>query len=331
VFEFLWLGTKYGPEKQMVEQAGIKFKAITGGKWRRYFSLKNLFDIFKIKIAFWQSFFILLKWRPDLAISAGSFVSVPAVWAAWLLGAKVLVHQQDIRPGLANRLMTPLAKVVTATFEESLKIYGKKAVWIGNPTRRSLKIPNPKSQIPNINENLPIVLIVGGGTGAMAINKIVEENLGELIKFCQIIHVTGKDKGARASHPNSLLGKERGYYAYEFLDVERMAEALGLADAVVTRAGMSFLTELSYLGKPSIIIPLPDSHQEANAEFFKSKKAAIVIDQKSLTAASLTHMIKDLLSDEKMRGQLAINMGNAMKQGASQEIAKIIYKIIKRI
>ncbi|MFH0956012.1 MAG: undecaprenyldiphospho-muramoylpentapeptide beta-N-acetylglucosaminyltransferase [Candidatus Falkowbacteria bacterium] len=327
-FEFFWLGTKFGPEREMVEKAGIKFKAISGGKWRRYFSFKNLVDIFKIKLGFFEALFIMLKWRPDLVISAGSFVSVPIVWAAWVLRVPVLIHQQDIIPGLANKLMATFADIITVTFEKSLKDYGKKAIWIGNPVRQRLQLATRNSQLATeykFNNNLPVVLVLGGGTGAEAINKLVEESLGELTKFCQITHVTGKNKLNK-----SYELRVTGYENYEFLDAERMAEALKVADLVITRAGLGFLSELSYLGKPSIIIPMPDSHQEANAEFFKSKKAAIVIEQKYLTAESFTHMTKDLLADEKMRGQLSINMRNAMKQGANEEMVKIIDEIVKK-
>jgi len=322
-FEFFWLGTKFGPEREMVEQAGIKFKEISGGKWRRYFSLKNFVDIFKIKLGFFQAFFIMLKWRPDLVMSAGSFISVPIVWAAWILRVPALIHQQDIHPGLANKLMAPLARTVTVTFEKSLIDYGKKAIWIGNPTRRSLEIPNPKFQFPNINNSLPVVLILGGGTGAAAINKLVEDGLSELTKFCQIIHVTGKDKPIT----NCQLSITN-YAQCEFLEADKMAAAMKSADAVVTRAGLSFLSELSYLGKPTIIIPMPDSHQEANAAFFKANKAAVVVEQKYLTPKNFCEMIKALLEDEARRKQLAINIKQIMKPEASEAMVKIINDIL---
>jgi len=336
-FEFFWLGTMFGPERKMVERTGIKFKAISGGKWRRYFSYKNLVDIFKIKFGFWQAFFIMLKWRPSLVVSAGSFISVPIVWAAWILRVPVLIHQQDIRPGLANRLMAPLAKVVTVTFEKSLIDYGKKAVWTGNPVRQSLMFATRNSQLATqfeLRNNLPVVLIVGGGTGAEAINRLAEESLGELTKFCQIIHITGKNKFAASCGLPPLakapqVKRVAGYESYEFLDAEKMAGALKTADLVITRAGLGFLSELSFLGKPSIIIPMPDSHQAANAEFFKKRKAAIVIGQEHLTGKSFTHMIKDLLADEKMRSQLSINMKNAMKPEANREMVKIIKSLLK--
>lgn len=318
-FEFLWLGTKFGPEREMVEKAGIKFKAISGGKWRRYFSFKNLVDIIKIKLGFFEAIFIMLKWRPDLVMSAGSFISVPVVWAAWILRVPVLIHQQDVQPGLANKLMAPFAKAITVTFEKSLADYGKKAVWTGNPVRKQLIINN--SQLTN--KSLPVVLIVGGGTGAEAINRLVADSINELTKFCRVIHVTGRNKSKKSEV------RIQNYESFEFLDAERMAEALNAANLVVTRAGMSFLTELSYLAKPSIIIPMPDSHQAANAEFFKGKKAAVVIDEKYLTAAGFTHMIKDLLSDKENLEKLSANMGLVMKRGANQAMAKIIKSLLK--
>lgn len=315
VFEFLWLGGKSGPEREMVENAGMKFKAISGGKLRRYFSWENLFDLFKIELGFWQAFFIMLKWRPNLVMSAGSFLSVPVIWAAWLLRVPVMAHQQDVVPGLANKLMAPFSKIVTVTFEKSLSDYGKKAIWTGNPIR------NFQSSDYNfkLNSGMPIVLILGGGTGAKAINELVEKNLNELTKFCQIIHVTGKNKAS-----NEKISAVN-YHKYEFLNSGEMAAAMQAADLVITRAGMGTLTELSYLAKPTVIIPMPDSHQEANAEFFKNQKAAIVINQKDLNPASFTHLIKDLLADQAMRAKLSERMKSAMKANANQAMTKIIY------
>ncbi len=324
-FDFLWIGTKNGPEREMVEKENIPFKTIVSGKLRRYFSLQNFIDIFKIKIAFWQSLFILLKWRPDLVISAGSFVSVPAVWAAWFLGAKVLIHQQDVRPGLANRLIAPIANVISVTFENSLADYGKKAIWVGNPVRKQLSIINYQLKIKklkkkfNLQENLPIALIIGGGTGATAINKLVEQSLNELIKFCQIIHITGKNKSI-TNYKSQIMN----YTQYEFLDIGRMAEVYNLADVVVSRCGLGVLSDLSYLGKPVILIPLPDSHQEDNVAVFAKAKAAIILKQKELTKEKLTDEIKKLIENKELQKTLSQNIKQVIKQGANKAIAEII-------
>ena len=314
--DFLWLGTQAGPEKQIVEKEGMKFQIIISGKWRRYFSLKNFIDIFKIIGSFFQSVWLILIKKPDLIMSVGSFVSVPVVWAGWLLGVKILIHQQDARPGLANTLMAPFAGVMTVTFEKSLADY-KKAVWTGNPIR----IMNYELGIQNGGKNaLPSVLIVGGGTGAQAINDLIYKGLSELTKFCQIIHITGKGKGKNI--------KSNNYQRFSFLDAKQMIEALRRSDVVVSRCGMGLLTELSYLGKPAILIPMPDSHQEDNAKIFANKNAAIVLNQKDLTPKKFIKEIKKILNDEVLRSMLRNNMKGVIKTDANKRIVKIINKLL---
>ncbi|PIR13227.1 undecaprenyldiphospho-muramoylpentapeptide beta-N-acetylglucosaminyltransferase [Candidatus Falkowbacteria bacterium CG11_big_fil_rev_8_21_14_0_20_39_10] len=322
-YDFLWVGTKKGIEKEMVGKAGIKFKSITSGKLRRYFSWQNFIDPFKILIGFFQSIFIVLKFKPDLVMSAGGFVSVPVVWAAWLLGVKIIIHQQDARAGLANKLMAPLADVITVTFEKSLADYGKKAVWTGNPIRQSLQITNYKLQITNffnLKKDLPVLLVIGGGTGAMAINKLVWDSLEELTKFCQVIHICGKSK--------KLEVRSKNYLSFEFLEADKMAEALRLADVVVSRAGLGLLTELSYLGKPSILIPIPDSHQEDNAKIFQDKKAAVVLEQKFLTGEEFVSNIKRLMFNKQKQEEFGENIKKVIKKGANESIVKIILEIL---
>jgi len=338
-FEFFWRGTRTGPEKTMVEKEGIKYKSISSGKLRRYFSLKNFFDPLFIGIGFLQSLFFILKWKPDLIMSAGGFVSVPVIWAGWLLRKKILIHQQDLRPGLANKLMSPFATKITVTFEESLKDYGKKAVWVGNPVRHNV-ILRPKAEgsraittDPRDSSSalggfrmtggcdLPLVLVAGGGTGAEAINKLVWGSLSALTKFCQIVHVTGKGK-------NFNHESKENYQVLEFLDHGNLMAIMEKADLIISRAGMNFLTEISFLGKPAILIPMPNSHQEDNARVFGDKEAAVVLEQKELTPDKFMSKIKELLADKDRRDKLGENAGKVMKKGANEEIAKIIQTVI---
>ncbi|MFA6393284.1 MAG: UDP-N-acetylglucosamine--N-acetylmuramyl-(pentapeptide) pyrophosphoryl-undecaprenol N-acetylglucosamine transferase [Patescibacteria group bacterium] len=331
-FEFFWIGTKNGIEREMVKREGIPFKAIYSGKLRRYFSLKNFSDIFFLKLGFFQSLFIMLKWRPDLVMSAGGFVSVPVVFAAWVLRVPALIHQQDVRPGLANKIMAPFAKVITVTFEKSLKDYGEKAAWVGNPARKVLTTKNSQLKTQNFfkgadeDNNLPVLLIVSGGTGAMFINNLVAKSKSELTKFCQVIHVTGKNK-----IPNSIpqiVGPNIKYHLFEFLPADKMAEAMKKADLVITRAGMSFLTELSFLGKPAIIIPIPDSHQTDNARVFLEREAAVILEQKNLDEDKFVFQVKSLLTDVRTREKLSANISRIMKPGANEEMLKIISRLL---
>ncbi|MEK7098053.1 MAG: glycosyltransferase, partial [Patescibacteria group bacterium] len=201
--------------------------------------------------------------------------------------------------------MAPFAKIITVTFEKSIIDYGKKAVWTGNPVRRSLKIINYKLQITNyfdLNNDIPTILILGGGTGAVAINKLVEDSLDGLTEFCQVIHVAGRGK-----MPDNIENKN--YQVFGFLNAEQLGEAYAVSDIVVSRGGMGTLTELSYLGKPAIIIPMPDSHQEDNAEIFKEKEAAIVLDQKKIDSDMFLGEIRKLLGDNDLQKKLRENIG----------------------
>ncbi|MFA6551866.1 MAG: undecaprenyldiphospho-muramoylpentapeptide beta-N-acetylglucosaminyltransferase [Patescibacteria group bacterium] len=321
-FEYLWVGTKSGPEKEMVAREGIEFKTIAAGKFRRYFSLRNLIDPVLIIIGFFQSLAIVSKFKPDWIITAGGFVSVPVFWAGWLLRKQMLVHQQDVRAGLANKLMAPLAKVVTVTFKKSLSDYGPEAKWIGNPTRiknYELKITN-KKKFFNLHNDLRILLVLGGGTGSVFINNLVVESLPELTKICQIIHVAGK--GKQLGMPVSVTN----YFPYEFLNVEQMAEAYARATAVVSRCGLATLSELSILDKPAILIPLPNSHQLDNARVFEENSAAVVLDQPVLERKFFIKKVKEILSDKKLQAQLNKNISGVIKPGAAKALAFFIEK-----
>jgi len=322
--EFLFLGTRKGiPEKRLV--GDIPYKSIFSGKLRRYFSWQNFIDPFLFFLGFWQSIFIILKFKPNIILSAGSFVSVPVIWAGWLLGVPSLIHQQDIRPGLANKLMAPFASRITVTFKKSLKDFSqRKTVWTGNPVREEILLgdKNKASEIFNLENNLPTILVMGGGTGALKLNTIIVQLIPELTRFCQIIHLTGQGK--------KIIEENRfsRYHPYEFLEQE-LKDAYAVADLVISRAGLSSLTELSALGKPSIVIPIPDSHQEENAEFFKEKKAAIVIEQKNINAHNLLNQVRILLNDSDKLNSLSNNIKKIMKPNASQKIANIVLKTVK--
>ncbi|MBI4652692.1 undecaprenyldiphospho-muramoylpentapeptide beta-N-acetylglucosaminyltransferase [Candidatus Kuenenbacteria bacterium] len=323
--EFLWLGTKKGPEKKVIENYKIPFKTIFSGKLRRYFSWQNFIDLFFIKIGLFQSFFILLKFRPNVILSAGSFVGAPVIWAGWLLRIPCLIHQLDLRPTLANKLTSPFVKKITVTFEKSLKDFSKKkTIWTGNPIRRELKIINYKLEIKEakeffgLEENLPTLLVIGGGTGALELNKIIVQAIPQLIEFFQIIHLTG------GRIENNLIIEKR-YHSYEFLTKE-MKYAYTVADLIISRAGIGTLTELCYFKKPSILIPMPKTHQEENANFFKNNQVVVVLDQNELVKDKnlIIKEIKKIMQDEKKLQNLRENIGKLNKENAAKRIVEII-------
>jgi len=320
--EFLFIGTRKGiPEKELVKSKNIPYQAIFSGKFRRYISLKNIIDPFLILIGFFQSFFIILKFKPKAIFSAGGFVSVPLAWAAWLLRKPIFIHQQDIIPGLANKLIAPLAKNITISFDKSFKNFKKrKTILTGNPVRKEILQGNKEKAIKqfNLKNDLPVLLIIGGGTGAQKINEIIIQIVPELVKFCQVIHLTGKGKKIK----DRKLDFEN-YHQYEFLNQE-IPDLYQVADLIISRAGLGVLTELSILKKPMICIPIPDSHQEFNAQYFVDQKALILINQKTLKPGKLLEKIKQIINSEKQLKDLSNNIAQLAHPQAGEKIAKII-------
>lgn len=320
--DVLWIGTRTGVEKKIVSDAKLPFYAIASGKFRRYFSIKNFTDPILIIIGFFQSLFLLLKLRADVVMSAGGFVSVPVVWAAWCLRIPITIHQQDIRPGLANRLMSVCASVITVTFEKSLQDYKQKAVWVGNPVRPEF-IKALESGLKK-QTALPWLLILGGGTGSEALNELVLASLPTLTKQFYVIHITG----------NKISEKDfSSIYNYEphsFLPAEKIAETMRQATLVITRAGLGTLTELSFLSKPTIIMPLPHSHQVDNAAYFQKNEAAIVLSQTDCSVEKFIQTIISMTEDAALLEKLSLSINRLIKPEAEKQIFTIVHDLIRR-
>lgn len=327
VAQFFWVGSKDGIEKTIVAEAKLQFYEVSSGKLRRYWSLENLLSPWLILIGIVQSLKIIRLENPDLMITAGSFVSVPVAIACWLKRVPILVHQLDYHAGLANRIMARLARQVTVSFAKSLKDYDHKAKWVGLPVRTELlnKITDIEAVRKNfgLNKETPVVLVLGGGTGAQALNRLITDNLYNLTQVCQIIHLTGEAKALPVTN-NSR------YHQRAFLSQAQMAEVYQIADLVVSRAGMGTLAELAFLAKPAIIIPMPNSHQVNNAEALAKTEAAIVLEQKKLSSPELYRQIKNLLADEAKMKQLGQNLHKTLKIDNQQEVVKIIKELVKQ-
>jgi len=324
--EFIWLGTYRGPEKNMVLAEDINFISVFSGKWRRYFSWQNFTDVLFILLGFLQSLYYLHRLKPDILISAGSFVAVPVGLAAFLFRCPQIIHQQDIAKGLANKLLSFFAKKITVSFPEQLPNFpANKTVLTGNPVRLHILQGNREKaiQLLGLEPNLATILVVGGGTGALRLNQIISGALPELVQFCQVIHISGKNKKISAL---ALKDFSPRYHQFDFI-INEMPDFLAIADLVITRGGMGFLSELSALGKPTIIIPIPQSHQEFNANYFCQQQSAICLPQDSLSSQSLIDDIKHLLTDEESLCFLSRNIKKNFNPDAARLLAVTIFKV----
>lgn len=346
-YRLIFIGTAKGPEQEMVADfneeirlaksgpAHLEFLAISSGKWRRYFSWHNFLDCFKIVAAFWQSLRLLSLEKADLVVSAGSFASVPLVWAAAWKKIPVIIHQQDVRPGFANKLMAPFALVISVVFEKSLLDYGSRAIFIGNPLR-PLGLPSGENfrrevkDTYHLQDNLPLILVTGGRLGAQALNNLIYES-SRLLDNYQIVHLVGEGKSSGPAVTPLVDEPSRpNYQILESLANQEILKLMAAADLVISRCGLGTLTELSALSKAAILIPLPDSHQEDNAAVFKAASAALVLNQKKLTPAKLAEEIRRIILDKKLRASLENNIARIIKKGATEKLLVIIEEILSR-
>jgi UDP-N-acetylglucosamine--N-acetylmuramyl-(pentapeptide) pyrophosphoryl-undecaprenol N-acetylglucosamine transferase len=324
--DFLYVGTATGPEREMVARLGIPFRSVETGKLRRYWSLQNLLDVFRLPAGLAQSVGVVRTFRPDVAFAAGGFAAVPPLLAASLLRIPTAIHQQDVEPGLANRILAPFATTITVTFPDSAVHFPRRKTAVtGNPVRREILGASRVEglRIFGFSGDLPVVLVTGGGTGAMGINRLVAEAAPSLVAGCQILHVTGRGKGV------SVPAVGPRYKQVEFL-AEEMGHALAFADLVVSRAGLSTLTELAALGKPGLLIPMPDSHQNANALAFSRRGAALVLHESELNTEKLVSAILGMLANTERLRVLGEKARELMPLGAEARIADLLERIASR-
>lgn len=320
--ECRWLGTRGGPEHEFLAAAGFTVQPITASKLRRYLDWRNCFLVFPLAWGVLQAFRYLGRFRPDAVVSAGSYVALPVALAAWLRRIPITVHQQDVHPSLTNRLLAPLASAISVSFPQSVDDFPRgKTVLTGNPVRRDLQPADLGSarRFFQLDPQVPTLLVLGGGTGAAALNRLVWDSLQQLLNCCQVVHCTGRGKmTVIAEHPR--------YRAFEFLGPE-LGTAYAAADLVVCRAGMGTLTELTQLAKPALLIPLPGTHQELNAAAFARQNAALLIAQPGLTPADFTANVCGTLADPPQLANLSRNIATMLPANAAAAVANVIRQV----
>jgi UDP-N-acetylglucosamine--N-acetylmuramyl-(pentapeptide) pyrophosphoryl-undecaprenol N-acetylglucosamine transferase len=324
----VWIGSGSGLERRILEDMPVRYYGIPSGKLRRYFSLRNIVDVFRILAGFIASLWILLREKPDLVFSKGGYVSVPPVAAARLLGIPSLTHESDLRPGLATRINTRLSDRVLVSFASSVWYFDKrfqnKVIHTGNPIRKALLRGDPQAgrSMFGCPANLPLLLVLGGSLGAASINRLVLHALDSLRFSCFIVHQMGRGNFQGCS-------VQSNYYPVAYLQ-EELPDVLAASDLVLCRAGANTLWELAALGKPSVLIPLPRGSsrgdQIENAEFFAHEGAAVVLKQEELTAEGLTRVVLHLLSNADKLDRMGRRASELSRPDAASRIAQLILR-----
>ena len=345
--ELLFIGDENGLETRIVPQAGIPFATIQAGKLRRYLSAGTFTDLARVPVGMAQALGHVRRFRPDAAFTSGGYVAVPAGVAARICGASLVMHQQDVSPNLANRLLTPVATRISVSFEPSLAYFPRrKTALAGNPVRGPILAmmgadPVALKHLFNFDPALPLLLVTGGSQGARHLNQVVTEALPWLLPVCQVLHVSGQltHEETRARAEAQLVNDPTGgqlvkrYRLYPYLD-EQMPAALAASDIVLCRSGAATLAELAVLGRPSLLVPLPPgfsgSPQQVNAEMFVRAGAAAMVLDKDLTAERLRGLLQPLLADRLRLGQMGAAARTMARPNAAAVLADAVAELAKR-
>lgn len=327
--ELFYIGEKKEFDEKLVKRAGITFYGIHAGKLRRYFDFRNLSDLFKLPIGAAESLKILWELKPDLVFAKGGYVSVPVCVAAWLLRIPIWLHESDVSPGLATKICSRFADKIFVSFEESKDFFKHKNIEVvGNPIREFLLKGGKEKgyKFTGFSEKMPVVLIMGGSTGAQSLNKMVEKVLPELLKHVQVVHITGD---SYISPPDERGGTFHNshYKQLKFLN-EELADVYAISDVVVSRAGSGSIFELLALKKPMILIPLPTKasrgDQIENALVFAQRGWARVIHQDKSTPEDFLKEILYLLNDKKAQARMIESQKKADFSNAACAITNVI-------
>ena len=297
-WEIHYIGTKSGIERTLIEpMPEVTYHAVSSGKLRRYFDLKNFTDPFRVIAGAFQSFSIIRKLQPSIVFSKGGFVSVPVVMGAALCGVPVVMHESDITPGLANKLCKPFAKAVCTTFPECAKLLGDKGVQTGTPLRAQILSGNRARglALAGFQGDKPVLMMIGGSLGAQSVNAVLREALPALTKTYDVLHICGKGNQA------AELEGTPGYKQFEYL-TEALPDAYACADILLSRAGSNSLSEILALKKPALLIPYHSGRgdQLLNARSLQERGLAHVMVQSDLNAQSLPPAIDALWEDREL-------------------------------
>lgn len=321
-WDIQYIGSYNGIEKELVQKENIPYHPIASGKLRRYLSVENLKDPFKVIKGYFDAYKILKKLKPKVVFSKGGYVSVPVVLAASHLRIPVIIHESDMTPGLANKIAIRSAQTVCVNFEETLKYVGEKGVYTGSPIRQSLfegsKMAGNK--LCGFEEIRPTILMMGGSLGARKINEVLREALPELTQKYNIVHICGKN------NVDDSLMNIKGYKQFEYVRGE-LPDLFAMADVMLSRAGANALMEIIALNIPSLLIPLSQAasrgDQILNAKAMAKKGFCEVLFEEDLDKEKLIQKLDEVYSNRhKLRG----TMEETTKISGVEKVMQLIQK-----
>ena len=312
--EFLFVGARGKIEAEAMTEAGIPQKYIAYGKWRRYFSLQNFTDLFKIPFGFLQALWHLLWFMPDVVFAKGGSASVPVVLAAWVYRIPILIHDSDAVAGVANRFLATFVDRIAIAYEGARAFFpARKTALTGNPVRSEIMQGDIARAIDtfSLRADAPLLLVLGGSQGAMVLNRHLLAVLPTLLeKGYQVVHLTGENNYTSVVEAVKAYGLDIAQGPYRplaFVGAQGLADLYAASLVVLSRAGAGTIAELAALKKAAILVPLQgaaNDEQRMNAYELAERGAVKVLEEANLTEHLLVENIEELVQNASLRQEM---------------------------
>jgi len=332
--QIYWIGAKKAMEgktiatieSDVLPKLGVSTHLISAGKLQRKFNRWTIPALAKIPLGFVQAAKLLGKIKPDIILSFGGFAAFPVVFVGWLKGIPVILHEQTMTAGRANKLSVPFVKKIAVARPRSIKHFpSQKVVVTGNPIMSQIAGISPKT----IMGEPGTIYITGGSRGASSLNSLIKPLLPKLLKKYVVIQQTGPlDFEEFTKIQRSLKGEDRKRYeVYSQINPMQIGEVYKRADILIGRSGASTVSEIMALHIPSIFIPLPftyDNEQTKNAEYAKAEGLAEVLPQAKATPQALLGLIEKTFKNWELMVSKAAKFESPDKKASSNLVDLVL-------
>ena len=332
--KILFVGAENRMEMEKVPKAGYEIVGLPIQGFQRRFTLKNFVFFLKLLSSLKKAKKIIKEFNPDVVVGTGGYASGPLIYKATKYKIPALIQEQNSLPGITNKILGKKVQKVCVSYEEAKRFFPeKKVVLTGNPVRNEIKNllldkQNENKEFFGFEANKPLLLVVGGSLGALAINEAVHLSVEKFIDAgVQVLWQTGEMYYEKIDNKEEL--KVKGIIAKKF--IYEMDKAYSAADFIVSRAGAMTISELAIVGKPAILVPSPyvaENHQYKNAMALVLRNAAILVENEKVSE-KLADVVIELNNNKKLQQTLSSNIKKFAMPNATEKITDEIFNLLK--